>query len=426
MTAYRRKASVSPLRAGDAHHDESGRLRTAGCLVQMPFAVLVTLALSASALAQGGPVRGDVKIGNTMPYSGAASAYATIGRAEAAYIKMINDRGGINGRKIDFLSLDDGYSPPKTVEQTRKLVENDEVLFMFSAFGTATVSAVQKYLADRKVPQLFFITGASKWEDRRKFPSMVGWQPTYRSEAMIYAKYLLRAKPDAKIAVLYQNDDYGRDYLQGLRDGLAEKADAMIVKEATYQVSDATIDSQIITLQGSGADVLFDVTTAKFAAQAIRKSDEIGWKPLHLLNSISSAVATVLEPAGLDKSTGIVSAAYSKDPSDPQFKDDQGVGDYLAFMRRYYPDGDPLNMNNVISYSRTMSLEDVLRRCGDDLSRENVLRQADSLDLELPMLLPGLRVRSGRDRPSAITEMQLLRFNGKSWERFGELVGLQN
>jgi branched-chain amino acid transport system substrate-binding protein len=368
----------------------------------------------------------EIKIGNTMPYSGAASAYGTIGRMEAAYFKMLNEQGGINGRKIDFISLDDGYNPSKAVEQTRRLVESDGVLLMFSAFGTATVTAVQKYLSDQKVPQLFFVTGASKWEDRKQHSWMVGWQPTYHAEGMIFANYLLRSRPDARIGVLYQNDDYGKDYLQGLKDGLGAKASAMIVRELTYQVSDPTIDSQIVALKASGADVFFNVTTAKFAAQAIRKSDEIGWKPLHLINSISSAVASVLEPAGLDKSVGLITAAYGKDPTDPQFKDDPGVRDYFHFMHTYFPEGDVNNMQNAVTYSRTMTLLQVLRQCGDDLSRDNIMRQASQLDLELPMLLPGIRVRTGIDRPSAITEMQLQRFTGQSWERFGELGGMRN
>ena len=387
--------------------------------------LVLLLALGIPPTASAQTLSGEIKIGNTMPYSGPASAYGTIGRAEAAYFKMLNEKGGIDNRRINFLSRDDAYSPAKTVEQTRRLVESDEVLLMFGAFGTATVSAVQKYLADQKVPQLFFVTGASKWEDRRNFPGMVGWQPTYRAEAIVYARYLLRTKPDARIGVLYQNDDYGKDYLQGMRDGLGAKANDMIVKELTYQVGDPTIDSQIVALKASGADVFFDVTTAKYAAQAVRKTDEIGWKPLHLLNSISSSVGTVLTPAGLDKSIGIVSAAYSKDPTDPQFKDDQGVREYLAFMRDYYPEGDPANVNNTIAYSRAMTLAQVLIQCGHELTRENIVHQADNLDVELPMLLPGIRIKTSPERPFAITQMQLQRFNGSSWDRFGELIELQ-
>jgi branched-chain amino acid transport system substrate-binding protein len=414
MTFLRQLTTSIPL----THSGTSTLVRALCC------AGLANLMLVTPLPAQTGA--GEIKIGNTMPYSGAASAYGTIGRMEAAYFKMLNEQGGINGRKINFISLDDGYNPSKTVEQTRRLVESDGVLLMFSAFGTATITAVQKYLSDQKVPQLFFVTGASKWEDREQYSWMIGWQPAYRTEGMIFANYLLRSKPDAKIGVLYQNDDYGKDYLQGLKDGLGAKASAMIVRELTYQVNDPTIDSQIVALKASGADVFFNVTTAKFAAQAIRKSDEIGWKPLHLINSISSAVASVLKPAGLDKSVGLITAAYSKDPTDPQFRDDPGVRDYFDFMRKYFPESDATNMQNAIAYSRTMTLAQVLRQCGDDFSRDNIMRQANRLDLELPMLLPGIRVRTGSDRRSAITEMQLQRFTGHSWERFGGLVGMRN
>jgi branched-chain amino acid transport system substrate-binding protein len=387
--------------------------------------VLVALAICQPLSAQTNPTPGvsktEIRIGNTMPYSGPGSAYATIGRAEAAYFAMVNDQGGVNGRRINFISLDDAYSPPKTVEQIRRLVESEEVLLIFSSFGTATVTAVQKYLNQQKVPQLFFVTGASKWENRKMFPWMLGWQPTYRTEGAIFAKHIIRVKPQAKIGVLYQNDDYGKDYVMGLKDGLGARAATMIVEEMSYQLSDPTIDSQVVALKASGADVFVDVTTAKFSAQAIRKSFEIGWNPLHMLNSISASVATVLEPAGLEKSVGIVSAAYSKDPSDPQFANDAGVHDYLGWMRRYYPDGDPANSINVNSYNRAMTLLQVLKQCGDDLSRENVMRQADSLDLELPMLLPGVRIKTGPTRTVAIHAMQLQRFTGMSWEHFGEL-----
>ena len=333
----------------------------------------------------------EIKIGNTMPYSGAASSYGTIGKAEAAYFRMINDRGGINGRKLTFISLDDGYSPPKTVEQTRKLVEQENVLLIFSAFGTATISATQKYLNERRVPWLFPVSGASKWEaDQASW--IRGWQPTYRAEGQIFGRYLMQEKPGAKIAVLYQNDDYGKDYLNGLRQGLGPAAATMIVKEVTYEGTDPTIDSQIVTLQSSGADVFFDVTTAKFAAQAIRKTYDIGWRPVHLLISTSTTVSSVLEPAGLDKSVGIISTTYAKDPTDPKFREDPAVRDWLAWMSKYYPDGDRANVSNAGAYSRAMTLVQVLRQCGDDLSRENVMRQAAALDLELPMLLPGIRI----------------------------------
>jgi branched-chain amino acid transport system substrate-binding protein len=279
----------------------------------------------------------EIRIGNTMPYSGPASLFGTIGMAEAAYFRMVNDRGGINGRKIRFISLDDGYSPPKTVEQTHRLIEQDNVLLIFSAFGTATVSATQKYLGKHGVPQLFPVSGASKWVDAQRYPWIRGWQPTYRAEGQIFARYILQQRPDARIAALYQNDDYGRDYLSGLKDGLGDRAVQMIAKEATYEGTDPTIDSQIIDLKSTGADVFFDVATAKFAAQAIRKSYDIGWKPLHLLNSISTAVSTVLAPAGLEKSVGIVSATYAKDPTDPKYQNDPAVRDWLAWMANTTP-----------------------------------------------------------------------------------------
>ena len=367
----------------------------------------------------------EIRIGNTMPYSGGASLFGTIGAAEAAYFRMVNDKGGINGRKIRFITLDDGYSPPKTVEQTRRLVEQDNVLLIFSAFGTATVSAVQKYLDKHGVPQLFPVSGASKWGDARQHPWMRGWQPTYQAEGQIFARYILQQRPDARIAILSQNDDYGRDYLRGLRDGLGGRAGQMIVKEVTYEGTDPTIDSQIIDLKATNADVLFDVATAKFAAQAIRKSYDIGWKPLHLLNSISTAVSTVLAPAGLEKSVGIVSATYAKDPTDPKYRNDPAVRDWLAWMAKYYPEGDPANLANVLAYGRAMTFVQVLAQCGDDLTRENVMRQADRLDLDVPILLPGIRIKTAPGQFFAIQRMQLQRFDGRSWVHFGALSSAQ-
>jgi branched-chain amino acid transport system substrate-binding protein len=391
------------------------------------LAIVLGQALGAEPEKRYGPGVSDteIRIGNTMPYSGAASLYGTIGRAEDAYFRMVNDQGGVNGRKITFVSFDDGYSPPKTVEQTRRLVEQENVLLIFGAFGTATISATHKYLNDHKVPQLFPVSGASKWEDARQFPWIRGWQPTYQKEGQIFARYILQNKPGARIGVLYQNDDYGKDYLSGLRNGLGSKADDMIIKEVTYQGTDPTIDSQIITLQAAGADVFFDVTTAKFAAQAIRKSHDIGWQPLHLLNSVSTSVSSVLEPAGLDKSVGIVSVSYSKDPADPAFAADPAVLNWRSWMTRYYPEGDQANINNAIAYSRAMTLIAALKQCGDDLSRENVIREAGKLDLELPMLLPGIKIKTAPDHFSAIHEMRLERFNGKTWEHFGGLIGLE-
>jgi branched-chain amino acid transport system substrate-binding protein len=365
----------------------------------------------------------EIKIGQTMPYSGPASAYGTIGKSDLAYIKMINDQGGINGRKVNLISLDDGYSPPRTVEQIRKLVEEEEVLFTFHTLGTPPNTAIHKYMNAKKVPQLFVSTGATKWGDPQHFPWTMGWQPPYQFESHIYAKYLLQNKPNAKIGILYQNDDYGKDYLKGFKDGLGDKAAKMIVAEATYEVTDPSVDSQIVTLQGSGADVFFNITTPKFASQSIRKTYDIGWRPLHFLNVVSNSVASVLQPAGLDKSVGLISIFYLKDPTDPAWKDDKAKKDYVAFMKRYYPDGNPDDTLNVFGYTAAQTLVQVLKQCGDDLTRENVMREAANLkDLELPMLLPGIRINTSPTDFYPIEQVQLMRFDGKTWVRFGELL----
>ena len=365
----------------------------------------------------------EIKIGQTMPYSGPASAYGTIGKAEAAYFKMINDQGGINGRKINLVSLDDGYSPPRTVEQIRRLVEEEEVLFTFQTLGTPPNTAIQKYMNAKKVPQLFVATGATKWGDPEHYPWTMGWQPPYQHESHIYAKYILKNKPTAKIAILYQNDDYGKDYLKGFKDGLGDKAASMIVAEVSYEVSDPSIDTQIVTLQASGADTFFNITTPKFAAQAIRKAYDIGWKPQQFLNNVSISIATVLQPAGLEKSVGLISSGYIKDPNDPSWKDEKATKDYLAFMKKYYPDGAPEDINNVYGYSVAQTLVPVLKQCGDDLTRENIMRQAANLkDLELPMLLPGIRINTSPTDFYPIEQAQLIRFDGKTWVRFGELM----
>jgi len=365
----------------------------------------------------------EIKIGQTMPYSGPASAYGTIGKAEAAYFKMINDQGGINGRKINLVSLDDGYSPPRTVEQIRRLVEEEEVLFTFQTLGTPPNTAIHKYMNAKKVPQLFVATGATKWGDPEHYPWTMGWQPPYQHESHIYAKYILKNKPTAKIAILYQNDDYGKDYLKGFKDGLGDKAASMIVAEVSYEVSDPSIDTQIVTLQASGADTFFNITTPKFAAQAIRKAYDIGWKPQQFLNNVSISIATVLQPAGLEKSVGLISSGYIKDPNDPSWKDEKATKDYLAFMKKYYPDGAPEDINNVYGYSVAQTLVPVLKQCGDDLTRENIMRQAANLkDLELPMLLPGIRINTSPTDFYPIEQAQLIRFDGKTWVRFGELM----
>jgi ABC-type branched-subunit amino acid transport system substrate-binding protein len=335
-------------------------------------AAALALAVAPPVLAQKkyGPGASDteIKVGNTIPYSGPASAYGTIGRAMTAYFKMINEQGGINGRKINFISLDDGYSPPRTVEQTRKLVEEEQVLLLAGDLGTPTNTAIHKYVNAKKVPHIFLNTGATKWGDPRGFPWTMGFNLNYQAEAQIYARYVLENKPGAKIAILYQNDDYGKDYVKGFRDGLGDKAASMIVAEQSYEVTDPTIDSQIVSLKGSGADVFFNVTTPKFAAQAIRKASDIGWKPLQLLNYVSSSVGSVLTPAGLDKSVGLITAGYLKDPVDPQWKDDPGMKEYLAWLKKYYPEGDPKDGFNVTGYLVAQGVVLVLKQCGDDLT----------------------------------------------------------
>jgi ABC-type branched-subunit amino acid transport system substrate-binding protein len=366
----------------------------------------------------------EIKIGQTMPYSGPASAYGTIGRAEAAYFRMINEAGGVNGRTIELVSLDDGYSPPKTVEQTRRLVEQEQVALIFQSLGTPTSIVVRKYLNDRKVPQMFIAAGATFWGDPEHYPWTIGWQPAYQVEAAIYAKYILEHKPDAKIAVFYQNDDAGKDYAKGFKDGLGPEAvKRLIVAELTYETSDPTVDSQIVSLHASGADVLFEHVTPKFAAQAIRKIHDIGWKPMHFLANVSASVSSVLEPAGLEKSQGIISSAYLKDPTDPHWADDKGFKDWQAWMKRYYPEGNPVDSFNVYGYTVAATMVQVLKQCGDDLSRENIMRQAASLDLDLPMLLPGIRIRTSPTNFYPIKQMRLQRFEGREWKLFGDVIG---
>jgi branched-chain amino acid transport system substrate-binding protein len=366
----------------------------------------------------------EIKIGQTNPYSGPASAYGTIGRSEAAYFKMINDQGGINGRKINFISLDDAYSPPKTVEQVRRLVEQDEVLFLFQSLGTPSNTAIHKYMNAKKVPQLFVATGATKWGDPQNFPWTMGWQPNYQTEGHLYAKYLLQNKPDAKIAVLYQNDDYGKDYLKGLHDGLGSQAGKMIAREVSYEVTDPTVDSQIVTLQASGADTLFIIATPKFAAQAIRKTYDVGWKALTFVNNVSASVAAVLEPAGLEKSIGLVTVLYFMDPTDPQWANHPAMKEWQAWMKKYYPEGNLTDGLNVYGYAVARTLIQVLRQCGDDLTRENVMRQAANLkNLEIPVLLPGIRINTSATDFYPIEQMQLGRFDGKRWVLFGDVLG---
>jgi len=385
------------------------------------------IAAASPALAQkkydAGATDTEIKIGNTNPYSGPASAYGTIGKTIDAYFKKVNAEGGINGRKINFISYDDGYSPPKAVEQVRKLVESDEVLLVFQPLGTPSNTAIQKYMNSKKVPQLFVATGATKWGDPKGNPWTMGWQPTYQAEGLIYAKYILKNHPNAKIGILFQNDDYGKDYVKGLKDGLGDKAKTMIVSELPYEPADPTVDSQIVSLKGSGADVFFNVTTPKFAAQAIKKAHEIGWNPVHLLNNVSNSVGSVLKPAGLEASKGILSTQYLKDPTDPTWDNDQGKKEWLAFMDKYYPDGDKASSFTVYGYSVAQTLVHVLKQAGDNLTRENVMKQAASLKgLKQPMLLPGIEINTSEKDFYPIEQMQMEKFTGERWELFGPVI----
>ena len=365
----------------------------------------------------------EIKLGQTMPYSGPASAYGTIGKLHQAYFKMINDNGGINGRKINLISLDDGYSPPKTVEQVRRLVEQDEVLALFQTLGTPPNSAIHKYVNGKKVPHLLLATGATKWGDPKNFPWTIGFNLSYQSEGEIYARWLLKNKPAAKIAILYQNDDYGKDVLKGVKDGLGAAGAKMIVKEATYEVTDPTVDSQIIALQGSGADTFINITTPKFGAQAMRKAWDSGWKPLHIINNVSASVGSVLVPAGLDKSVGLITVQYYKDPNDPQWKDDPAMLEWRAFMGRYYREGDPKDASNLYAYITAQTMVQVLKQCGNDLTRENVMRQSASLkNFRLPLLLPGMSMNTSATDFFPIQQAQLAKFTGTQWELFGETI----
>ncbi len=394
----------------------------------MAFAAFALLAASTSnALAQKkydvGATDTEIKIGNIMPYSGPASAYGVIGKTEAAYFKKINDAGGINGRKINFISYDDGYSPPKTVEQARKLVESDEVLFIFNSLGTPPNSAIHKYMNSKKVPQLFVATGATKWNDPKNFPWTMGWQPSYQSETQIYAKYLLKEKPDAKIAVLYQNDDYGKDYLKGLKDGLGAKAASMIVAEESYETTEPSVDDHIVKLKSSGADVFVNITTPKFAAQAIKKIAELGWKPTHFLNNVSASVGSVIKPAGMANAQDIISAAYLKDASDPQWNNDPGMKDFLAFLQKDFPEGDKLDQGTIVGYSVAQTLVQVLKQCGDDLTRANIMKQAANLkDFRVEMLLPGIKINTSPTDFAPISSLQLMKFKGEKWNLFGDVI----
>jgi len=365
----------------------------------------------------------EIKIGQSMPYSGPASAYGTIGKAEAGYAKMINDKGGINGRKINLVSLDDGYNPAKAVEQTKKLVENENVAVVFNSVGTANNIAVQKYLNDKKVPQLFVATGADRWGDPEHFPWTIGWQPSYRIESQIYAKYLLKEKAAAKMCVLYQNDDFGKDYVKGLEEGFGAQFDKIVIKKASYEPTDPTVDSQIVTLQGAGCDTLLVAAVPKFAAQAIRKVADLGWKPLFFMSNVSVSLTAVLKPAGTDKSTGIITGAYAKDPSDPAMASDAGMNEYRAWAKQYIPDVDPTDVNAVYGFALGGALVQVLTACGNDLSRVNIMKQAANLShAKSPVLIEGIEMNTSATDFRPVQQMQLRRFNGTNFEPFGEVL----
>src|SRR5437868_2496532 len=396
--------------------------------IAIASAAFVVLAASSSgALAQKkydtGATDTEIKIGNIMPYSGPASAYGVIGKTEQAYFNKINAEGGINGRKINFISYDDAYSPPKTVEQARKLVESDEVLFIFNSLGTPPNSAIHKYTNSKKVPQLFVATGATKWNDRKDFPWTMGWQPNYQSETQIYAKWLLKNKPDAKIAVMYQNDDYGKDYLKGLKDGLGAKAASMIVIEESFETSEPTIDNHIVKMKSTNADIFINISTPKFAAQAIKKLAEIQWKPMHFLNNVSASVGAVIKPAGYENSQDIISAAYLKDASDKQWDDDPGMKEFYAFMNKDFPEGNKLDGSVVVGYGVAQTLVQVLQMCGDNLTRENVMKQAANLkDFRTEVLLPGIKINTSPTDFAPISSLQLMKFKGEKWELFGDVI----
>ncbi|HME93101.1 MAG TPA: ABC transporter substrate-binding protein [Methylomirabilota bacterium] len=364
----------------------------------------------------------EIKIGNTNPYSGNASAYGTIGKTIAAYFKKVNDEGGVNGRKINFISYDDGYSPPKTVEMIRKLVEQDQVALLFQTLGTPPNSAIHKYVNQQKVPHLFVATGATKWNDPKNFPWTMGYQPNYQTEGRVYAAYALSHVKDAKIGILYQNDDYGKDYLKGFEDGLGDAKKQIVLKQ-TYEVTDPTIDSQIVNLKNSGANVFFNITIPKYAVQAIKKAHEIGWKPLHFLNNVSSSLGTVLKPAGLDASKDLITALYMKEVTDPQWRNDKGFTDWVAFMKKYYPEGALDDQANGFGYNVAILMTQVLKQCGNDFSRENIMKQAASVkNFELPLLLPGIKVNTSPTDFAPIEQEQLAKFDGEKWALFGEVI----
>jgi len=402
------------------HHHVLGHAKSAA------LAVLLAASLANSASAQNkydpGATDTEIKIGNIMPYSGPASAYATIGKTEDAYFKKINAEGGINGRKISFISYDDGYSPPKTVEQARKLVEADEVLLIFNPLGTPGNSAIQKYMNVKKVPQIFVSSGAAKWNDPKNFPWTIGWQPSYQVEARIYAAYILKNYPGKTIGVLYQNDDFGKDYVIGLREGLGDQANKLIIIEASYETSAPTVDSQVVQIKTANPDIFINVATPKFAAQAIKKVAELAWHPVHFLTNVSVSVGGVMKPAGYENDQGILSASYLKDPKDPQWKNDPAMNEWRAFMTKWYPEGDQEDASTTFGYGVAKGLEQVLRQCKNDLTRENIMRQAANLNFEIGVYLPGTKIKTSPTDFAPLEQLQMMRFKGESWELFGPVM----
>ena len=407
----------------------ANRVKRSGLMHKIALPLVIAAALQAGpvfAQKHYGPGATDteIKIGQTMPYSGPLSGLSTHGRAMAAYFTKLNDEGGINGRKIKLISLDDGYSPPKTVEQTRKLVEQEEVLLLFGSFGTATNSAIQRYVTAKQVPDLFLLTGGTRFHDPKNLPWTMGFVPAYEVESRAYARYILKNYPNAKVGILYQNDDFGKDLLSALKESLGDRAKQMIVSEVSFEVTDPTVDQQIVAIKGSGADVFVSFAAGKMSALAIRKTYDIGWKPVLIVPIGGSAKGTILEPAGLQKAVGLISGSWLKDPSDPQWANDGAVQSYLVFMQKYYPEGDPVDVFNVNGYTMAQAITQVLRQCRDDLTRENIMRQATSLkDLELPMLLPGIKINTGPQDYHPVKRVQLARFDGTRWVRFGEFAG---
>jgi branched-chain amino acid transport system substrate-binding protein len=390
------------------------------------FSVLATQSAFAQKKYDTGASDTEIKIGNVEAYSGPASAYGMIGKTEEAFFKMINDEGGINGRKINFISYDDGYSPPKTVEQVRKLIESDEVFLVFNALGTPTQSSVQKYQNAKKVPQLFLATGASKWNDPKNFPWTMGFQPSYRVEARIFAKYILKNKPDAKVAVLYQNDDFGKDYVAGIKDIFGDQASKLIVAEESYETSEPSIDSHIVKLKGTGADVFVNIATPKFAAQAIKKMAELQWKPMHLMTDVSISIGAVMKPAGLDASEGVLSGGYLKDASDPQWKNDEGMKKFMAFVDKYMPGANIADSNIPYGYAAGQTMVQVLKQAGDDLTRENVMKQAASLKAFAPdTLIPGITITTSANDFAPVEQLKMMQFKNGQWELFGDIISAE-